>query len=179
MSDGEAKDLAVLLSTGVSRRTAVTGPMAEVVFHSLQYLSERDIDAIVDYVQSLPARSRAPVRGPVLAPGRMQNRMLAGARLYAEHCADCHGTNGEGEPYVYPPLAGNALVTSPSPTNAIRNVLLGGYPPSTAGNPRPHGMPPFAHSLTAADAAAVLTYIRNSWGNAAGPVTPEQINRRN
>src|SRR5690606_13267684 len=37
MSDGEAKDLAVLLSTGVSRRTAVTGPMAEVVFHSLQY----------------------------------------------------------------------------------------------------------------------------------------------
>jgi len=178
MSDGEAKDLAVLLSTGVSRRTAVTGPMAEVVFHSLQYLSERDIDAIVDYVQSLPARSRAPVRGPVLAPGRMQNRMLAGARLYAEHCADCHGTNGEGEPYVYPPLAGNALVTSPSPTNAIRNVLLGGYPPSTAGNPRPHGMPPFAHSLTAAEAAAVLTYVRNAWGNAAGPVTPEQINRR-
>src|SRR5690606_35241222 len=69
LGDEEAKDLAALLSTGVSSRTAVTGPMAEVVFHSLQYLSDRDIDAIVDYVRTLPARERAPARrGPVVAP---------------------------------------------------------------------------------------------------------------
>ncbi len=178
MSDDEATDLAMLLATGVSKRTAVTGPMAEVVFHSLQHLTKRDIDAIVAYVRTLPARSAPPARAPVLAPGRMQNQMLAGARLYAEHCAECHGNDGEGKDYKYPPLAGNALVTSPSPTNAIRNVLLGGYPPSTAGNPRPYGMPPFAHQLSAAEAAAVLTYVRNAWGNAAGPVTPDQVDRR-
>src|SRR5690606_4538019 len=124
-------------------------------------------------------RTYAEAGRSFVAPARMQSMMTAGARLYAEHCADCHGAGGEGEPYVYPPLAGNTLVTSASPTNAIRNMLLGGYPPSTAGNPRPHGMPPFAHSLTAAEAAEVLTYVRNAWGNSAGAVTPAQISRRN
>lgn len=179
LSDAEAEDLARLLGTGVSKRTAVTGPMAEVVFHSLQYLTDADIDAIVDYVRTLPARTYAEAGRSFVAPARMRSMMTAGARLYAEHCADCHGAGGEGEPYVYPPLAGNTLVTSASPTNAIRNMLLGGYPPSTAGNPRPHGMPPFAHSLTAAEAAEVLTYVRNAWGNSAGAVTPAQISRRN
>jgi len=178
LSDEEAEDLARLLSTGVSSRTAVTGPMAEVVFHSLQYLTAPDIDAIVDYVRTLPARNYAVAGGPVLAPARMQNQLLAGARIYAEHCADCHGDDGRGEPFVYPPLAGNALVTAASPTNAIRSVLLGGYPPSTHGNPRPHGMPPFAQSLSPEETAAVLTYVRNAWGNSAPPVTAAQINRR-
>ena len=161
----------------LSTRTALTGPMSEVVFHSLQYLEESDIEAIVEYVRTLPAHAQ-PAARPAVTMARAQNLLNAGARVYGEHCADCHGAAGEGEPYVYPPLAGNALVTSPSPTNAIRSVLLGGFPPSTAGNPRPHGMPPFAHSLTAAETAAVLTYVRNTWGNAAGPVTPAQIERR-
>src|SRR5690606_1694309 len=98
--------------------------------------------------------------------------------IYRERCADCHGRNGEGKPYVYPPLAGNRLVTAPEPTNLIRNVMLGGFPPSTHGNPRPYGMPPFAHQLGAADAAAVLTYIRTSWGNDAPPVTADDVERR-
>src|SRR5690606_29654606 len=134
--DVDAEDLAMLLSTGVSRRTAVTGPMAEVVFHSLQYLAEDDIAAMVEYVRTLPGRSPAPARRAAIGADRLQNVVSAGARLYGEHCADCHGHDGRGEPYVYPPLAGNTLVTAPSATNLIRNVLLGGFPPSTAGNPR-------------------------------------------
>ena len=178
MTDADAKDLATLLSTGISKRTALTGPMAEVVFHSLQHLAEDDITAIVEYVRTLPANVRPPASRATFGAARLENVTLAGARIYAEHCAECHGDDGRGEPYVYPPLAGNSLVTAPSPTNVIRNVLLGGFPPSTAGNPRPYGMPPFAHSLEASETAAVLTYIRGAWGNAAGPVTAEQVNRR-
>jgi mono/diheme cytochrome c family protein len=63
------------------------------------------------------------------------------------------------------------------PANLIRIVLSGGYLPATAGNPRPYGMPPFAHVLTDADIAAVVTYIRSSWGNAAEPVSQLQVMR--
>ena len=61
--------------------------------------------------------------------------------------------------------------------NAIRMVLNGGFPPGTAGNPRPYGMPPYGHELDDAQVAAVLTYVRTSWGNAAAPVTAQEVNR--
>ena len=55
--------------------------------------------------------------------------------------------------------------------NAIRMVYVGGFPPSTRGNPRPYGMPPFAHVLSDAEVAAVVTYIRGAWGNKASAVS--------
>ncbi len=178
MSDAAAEDLATLLATGVSKRTALTGPMAEVVFASLQHLSDEDIDAIAAYVRTLPAAPAPQASRRTLSPDRHAAMLATGAKIYREHCADCHGANGEGKPYVYPPLAGNDLVTARTPTNLIRNVMLGGFPPSTRGNPRPHGMPPFSHQLSAADTAAVLTYVRTSWGNSAPPVTAADVERR-
>jgi mono/diheme cytochrome c family protein len=50
-------------------------------------------------------------------------------------------------------------------------VLNGGYPPGTAGNPKPYGMPPFAQSLSDDEVAAVVTYIRTAWGNRGAPVS--------
>ena len=63
-----------------------------------------------------------------------------------------------------------------SAVNAIRMVLNGGYPPGTAGNPMPYGMPPFAHRLSDDEVAAVVTYIRTSWGNRGAPVSARQAN---
>ena len=62
-----------------------------------------------------------------------------------------------------------------SAVNPIRMVLNGGYPPSTEGNPRPYGMPPFAQSLSNQEVAAVVTFIRMSWGNKGMPVSPQQV----
>jgi mono/diheme cytochrome c family protein len=56
-------------------------------------------------------------------------------------------------------------------------VLNGGYPPGTAGNPRPYGMPPFRLVLSNDEVAAVLTYARNSWGNKGGPVSSVDVGR--
>jgi len=55
-------------------------------------------------------------------------------------------------------------------------VLNGGYAPQTETNPRPYGMPPFAQILSDADIAAVVTYIRVSWGNDGQPVTEAEVN---
>jgi mono/diheme cytochrome c family protein len=56
-------------------------------------------------------------------------------------------------------------------------VLGGGFQPATAGNPRPWGMPPFGHVLDDVDTAAVVTLIRNQWGNAASPVSATDVER--
>ncbi len=64
------------------------------------------------------------------------------------------------------------------PVNLIQVVSHGGFLPTTAGNPRPYGMPPFGETLDGTDLAAVLTYIRGSWGNDSAPVTQLDIARR-
>jgi hypothetical protein len=73
--------------------------------------------------------------------------------------------------------AGNRAVTLASPVNPIRAVMHGGYPPSTQGNPRPYGMPPFGNVLSDDEAAAVVSYVRNNWGNRGSMVTGQQVNR--
>jgi mono/diheme cytochrome c family protein len=64
-----------------------------------------------------------------------------------------------------------------SSANVIRVILAGGFSPATVGNPRPYGMPPFAQSLDDAQIAAVASYIRSAWGNAASAVTPIEVLR--
>jgi mono/diheme cytochrome c family protein len=169
--------LAQLLHTGVSPQGAVFGPMAEVVGRSLQHLSEADIGAMTSYLRSLPGDTEA--RAPAAAPP--EALMKLGANLYGQHCADCHGKDGrgasgeDGAP-AYPPLAGNRTLAMAEPVNAIRIVLNGGFAPATKGNPRPYGMPPYSPVLSDAEVAAVLSYARASWGNAAPMVTPAEVN---
>jgi mono/diheme cytochrome c family protein len=79
-------------------------------------------------------------------------------------------------PPAYPPLAGNPSIEMELSVNPLRMVLNGGYPPQTVDNPRPYGMPPFAQVLTDDEVAAVVTYIRISWGNHGAAVTTREAN---
>ena len=56
-------------------------------------------------------------------------------------------------------------------------VLRGGFLPTTAGNPRPFGMPPFATVLSDQDGADVLTHLRTSWGHRAAAVSTLEVSR--
>jgi mono/diheme cytochrome c family protein len=164
-----------LLQVGATPRASVFGPMAEVVERSLQHLSEPDLAAMATYLKTLPA---TPDAAPELVSGPHIERLLAyGKKLYETHCVDCHGADGKGLAPAYPPLAGNRALTMASSVNAIRIVLNGGFPPGTKGNPRPYGMPPYGHVLGDAEVAAVVSYLRASWGNRAGPVASSEVNR--
>jgi mono/diheme cytochrome c family protein len=170
------KDIVDLLKAGASSRGAVYGPMAEVVHNSLQYLTDDDVEAMAIYLKSLPERSpakAAPSRGATQVSASVLAR---GSALYKEQCSSCHRMDGRGEPPAYPPLAQNQSIEMESAVNPIRMVLNGGYPPQTAGNPRPYGMPPFAQIMSDEDIAAVVTYIRVSWGNTGQPVVPAEVN---
>ena len=168
------KDITDLLQVGVSHRGTVYGPMAEVVYNSLQYLSDEDVEAMAVYLKALPQRDQevVPSSERLVSPDVME----LGRKTYEQQCAMCHGREGAGMPPQYPPLANNQSITMSSPVNSIRMVLNGGYPPGTRKNPRPHGMPPFSHILGDDEVAAVVTYIRVAWGNTGTPVTVAQTN---
>jgi mono/diheme cytochrome c family protein len=170
------QDIVDLLKAGSSNRGAVYGPMAEVVHNSLQYLTDDDVAAMAVYLKSLPERSPAEATAPRAASQVSASVLSRGSALYKDHCSSCHRTDGRGEPPAYPPLAQNQSIEMASAVNPIRMVLNGGYPPQTAGNPRPYGMPPFAQIMSDEDIAAVVTYIRVSWGNTGQPVVPAEVN---
>jgi mono/diheme cytochrome c family protein len=177
VADWQPEHIVGLLKNGVAPGASVSGPMAEVVLGSTQYLSEPDLGAMAQYLKALPASSpaheTAAPPGPTNPPGNAEKF----AKLYEQHCAQCHGDKGQGVANAYPPLAGNRAVTMPSTENLVQMVLNGGFPPATAGNPRPFGMPPFVLVLDDSEVAAVITHIRTAWGNRASSVTPLEVNR--
>jgi mono/diheme cytochrome c family protein len=174
LGEWSLQEISDLLQSGVSHRGAVYGPMAEVTFNSLQYLSDDDVRAMAVYLKSLPPQGerRPAPQAQMVSPGTMET----GRRIYAAQCAMCHGDEGKGLPPAFPPLANNPSIEMLSPVNPIRMVLNGGYAPATRKNPRPYGMPPFAHLLNDEEIAAVVTYIRVAWGNGGTPVTAAQAN---
>jgi mono/diheme cytochrome c family protein len=178
VGDWEVRHIAELLKTGVSARGTASGPMAEVVGQSLQHLSDADVAAMAGYLKSLPHDGAQPSAAPAEALPQEAERVLKlGAKLYEDHCMTCHKANGAGVPPAYPPLAGNRALTMQTAVNPIRMVLHGGYPPSTGGNPRPFGMPPFGPALNDGEVAAVVSYIRNAWGNRAALVSAAEVGR--
>ncbi len=167
-----------LLKNGITTNASVLGPMAEVVSKSTQHWSDVDLNAAAAYLQSLPVLQapQAAQRSSASLDERLRSQ---GARLYAQHCATCHGENGQGLKaegnVALPALASNRAVTMASSANLIRIILAGGYAPTTAGNPRPYGMPPFVHLLSDEDIASVASYIRSSWGNQAKAVSGAEV----
>ena len=161
-------DLVQYLKTGTNKWTLASGPMAEAVSHSTSRMNDEDILAIATYLKD-NGQSGASARPEPVAAN--DNAMRAGAAIYKDSCAACHKDLGEGEVNLFPRLAGSALVQSDDPTTLARVVLHGTRGVSTSGAPTAPAMPAFDWRLGDAQVAAVLTYIRNNWGNAAGSVS--------
>jgi mono/diheme cytochrome c family protein len=139
-------------------------------------LSDDDIKAMATYLKTIPQKQEAPETMQLQTSEQFSGELLEqGHKIYSNQCAKCHAENGLGFPPSFPPLANNPSIQMPSAVNPIRMVLNGGYPPSTEGNPRPHGMPPFAQALSNQEVAAVVTYIRKTWGNHGTAVSPQQV----
>jgi mono/diheme cytochrome c family protein len=165
-------DIVDYLKSGVNSWTLASGPMAEAVAHSTAKMTDEDIAAVATYLKDsgTGVSSSKPV-----AVGAGEAAMRAGAAIYKDSCAVCHKDSGAGERGLFPRLAGSAMVQSDDPTTLARVVLQGARAVSTPGMPTAPAMPAFDWRLDNAQVAAVLTYIRNSWGNAAAPVATSTI----
>ncbi|MCE2680962.1 MAG: cytochrome c [Burkholderiales bacterium] len=169
--------LVEVLKTGRSENNAVYGPMADVVKHSLQHYKEQDLKAMAAYLKSLPPLVAAVSPVSLVSKAAEEAVFKHGAKLYEQHCKDCHGDQGQGRAFVYPGLAGNVSVVAPTPVNPLKMVLNGGFGPSTPQHPFPYGMPPYRVSLSSEETAAVVSFIRNAWGNKAGYVSPVDVDK--
>ena len=105
--------------------------------------------------------------------------MLAqGKKTYESICGTCHGADGLGKFNQAPALAGSDWVTAKGHNRLAYVPLLGLNGPITINGQQmsfPTGMAAMGAVLSDADLAAVLTYIRSSWGNKAAEVTADDI----
>jgi mono/diheme cytochrome c family protein len=175
-------DIAAFLATGHGGQTTAFGSMIEVVENSSQYLHKDDLDAIAHYLKSLPAHREKASYNPNLPGVALTLSAMVtgeierpGAGLYQSFCVKCHQQTGTGEPGKFPKLAGNSAVLSENASSLIRLLLEGSKTAQTKAGPEPQEMPAFAGKFTNRQLADVLSFIRNSWGNKASPVTPREV----
>jgi mono/diheme cytochrome c family protein len=89
---------------------------------------------------------------------------MDGKAIFMKNCAACHQAKGTGIPGAFPALAGNRFVQGPG--RDVASVLLKGR----------GGMPNFSGNLDDAEIAQVLSFVRSSWGNSAGPIAEQDVN---
>ena len=161
------------LKTGANSYDIASGPMAEAVSNSTSKMTDADLLAIATYL-----KDRAPRSGrAVTALAAVNPRMVAGQAIYEDRCAACHSHSGAGVPNLFPRLASAPLVQSADPTSLIRVVLIGSRAVATSAAPTAPAMPAFGWNLNDTEVADVLTYVRNTWGNAASAVQPEDVTK--
>jgi mono/diheme cytochrome c family protein len=165
-------DIVAYLKSGHNRMTAATGTMSEEIELSTSHLSDPDLTAMAVYLKDL--NHNVQTSTPI---AMSDNRMKAGAAIYGDLCSSCHAPTGQGAPKLFPSLARSSNVRSLDPTSLIRIVLRGARSAATVSEPTAPGMPSFGWQLNDQEVADVLTYIRNSWGAAAPPVTSSDVKR--
>ncbi len=99
----------------------------------------------------------------------------AGQRLYAKHCLSCHQADGRGVPNMQPAIRGGSWVRGDAKALALW-VMTGGFDSANrkedAASANP--MPPF-RQLSDEDLAAILTFIRQKYGDGASAVDASQV----
>jgi mono/diheme cytochrome c family protein len=164
------EEIAEYLKTGRNRHAAASGPMAEVVTNSTQFMPETDLLAIANYLKDQKSGLQRPQPIDVNDP-----KMASGRAIYADNCSACHMKNGEGVAKLFPSLKNSGSVLAEDPTTVLRVVLQGAQAVATDAAPTGPAMPAFAWRLDDSQVAALATYLRNTWGNAASEVTSAQV----
>lgn len=185
-------NLAQYLKTGhVAGKAQAAGPMAEAVEHSLQHLSDADINAIVAYLQQLPA-----IKNTAMNSGESKSRDSYGAasnteqqmrgnvatadpgwKIYSGSCANCHQANGEGTSY-YPSLFHNSATGADDPSNLVSAIVNGVH---RNVNGQQIDMPAFGPDanftvrLTDRQIADVSNYVLKTYGNPKVSVTAARV----
>ena len=119
------------------------------------------------------------VKGPAGAAAAAQSQgpsiVDQGKTYFSQNCQTCHQANGMGTPNIYPPLGGSEYVNGG--TRRLGMIVLKGLQGAVTveGHTFNGAMPSWEKSLTDKKLAAILTYVRQDFGNHAAPITPEQI----
>jgi mono/diheme cytochrome c family protein len=166
-------------------RSSASGPMAEVVENSLQYLTASDLDALLTYLRALPAHAGGISGGAIERNGTAANQSNAvlpgaeaiagnarGKRLFEGDCAGCHQWNGQGRETDYASLLGSRAVNDPEGTALVQVLLNGTVLKVGKGT---HTMPAFGQTYSDKDVADIANYVLGHFGAKQGQVTATQV----
>ncbi|WP_413528833.1 c-type cytochrome [Rahnella inusitata] len=182
------EELVAYLKTGfVAGKASASGAMAEAIEHSLQHLSDSDLNAIATYIRSVPAvgdeKQTKPRDAwgqkdrdvyPVRAQGLSMDK--SAAALFNASCAACHGKGGEGIGagfHAYPSLFHHSSTGSYDNRNQVSVILNGVQRHMEKGEVM---MPSFANQLDDEQIATLSNYVSKQFGNpAAATVTAKDV----
>ena len=180
-------ELAQYLKTGhVRGKAQAAGPMAEAVEHSLQHLTDPDINAMVAYLRQVPASGGGAVRSrdgfgqPSSSEQQWRGDKQAndaGWKIYTSSCAACHQPDGQGTA-LYPSLFHNTATGAEQADNLIATILFG-----VQRNMKNEAVAMPAFGTTAAwtdrlsdrQIADVSNYVLQQYGNPALHVSEQQV----
>jgi mono/diheme cytochrome c family protein len=155
--------------------SSASGPMAEVVVDSLQYLFPDDIHAIVVYLHSIAPIQTVPAiaENPPAASGAVPPAGL-GQQVFAGNCANCHNWDGNGVQSPYAALIGSRTVNDASATNLLAILLSGSKLPLPAQHIY---MPPFSRGHSDDELAAVANFVNGYFGDGSATVTAADVDK--
>jgi mono/diheme cytochrome c family protein len=154
--------------------TASALPLDEWSKHAAQTAADRLAGAAEKVVAEHPS-----VAAPAHLDATGKKQFLAGQEIYFRegHCATCHQPNGAGLDPAFPSLVKSPWVTE-VPQRLIKLTMYGLMGPLEVNGKKYDGqvpMTPFGGMLNDEEIAAVLTFVRNSFGNQAPPIVPQQV----
>lgn len=143
-------------------------------------VATEEAKALVAYLKSLtqvpidakPTAAQVAKADSLVAASK---KKIDGSTIYANNCASCHQSDGQGIPGVFPSLVGAGYVTDEDPSRQIRTVLYGLQGVKIDGKNYTGIMQPFSELLTNEEVAAVINYERTSWGNDAPTITANDV----
>jgi mono/diheme cytochrome c family protein len=176
-------DLVHYLTTGHSQdRGSAFGPMAEAVHLSFAKMTPSDINAIAEYVSSVPPVATPDLPAPKAEPasadpakGVAMDQNEKGREFFAGACAGGHGWTGANSLVTHATLTGTRAVNDPTATNVALAVLKGAspLPPSTD----IVAMPAFGSAYSDADIAAVSNYVTARFGVKGSAITADDVHK--
>jgi nitrite reductase (NO-forming) len=165
--------LGMLKVSGIENRVVYSGKEIDEVY--LGQASDAGSAASKREAELVAKRVTAMAANPEIANITKDIQLERGKKVFLTSCFACHMATGEGLPAVFPPLAGSDFLKADK-DRAIRIVLKGASGPITVnGKPFNNMMPP--QEVTDEQAADVLTYVMNTWGNDFGTVSAADVRR--
>jgi len=173
---GDDELFAYLANGHAAGRGTASGPMGEVVDHSLSQMKPADIRALVTYLRSIPAvASSEPAT--IAPPGPASPKEggavadALGRKVFAQACASCHSWTGVSELSPFATISGSRAVNDPTATNVAQIVISG----TRRLTPGAMSMPPFGTTYSDTEIAAVANYVTGRFGSVASKLTAEEV----
>lgn len=179
---GRVRLEALTAATWLKNENQVKEILALVATSAMEEWIEKPYLAALDHLSPYKPKAVEDIAVPSMLSSEEQAQFLIGREIYLRegYCMTCHQEDGAGlKASGFPPLSGNEWVQG-DVERLVKITLYGLYGPiEVAGTAYPGQVPmtAFGELLNDDEIAAVLTYIRSSFGNLAGAVSPQQVKK--